>query len=228
MANDEAKKAAGRAAAALVENGMCIGLGSGSTANSFHIALAERMHKEGIRVEGVAPSRRTEEHCAALGIPLVRLGRERTLDLAVDGADEIGPGLALIKGGGGALVREKLVVAAAREFVVIADDTKAVPMLGEFPLPVAVIPFGWQTTQQRIREQFGVEPTVRGGEETPFLSDDGLYILDVPFQQIAEPAALYDKLRSVVGVVDCGLFIGMAHRALLGQTDGRVLEITRS
>jgi len=225
MSVDVGKKAAGFAAAQWVQDGMCLGLGSGSTANWFHIALAERIQREGIQVCGVAPSQRTEDHCASLGIPTVPLTAGMTLDLAVDGADEIAPDLSLIKGGGGALIREKIVVAAARSFIVIADSSKSVSCLGVFPLPIAVIPFGWESTQERLQDLLQVEVGIRGGKANPFVSDDGLYILDAHCQEIPDPITLYPQLRTLPGVADCGLFVQMAERAIVGHPDGTTTEM---
>ena len=224
MSSESGKQAAGRAAAAFVRDGMIVGLGSASTANAFHRALAERIQAEGLQIQGVAPSRPTEEHAASLGIPLIPLQSGMTLDLNVDGADEVDANLQLIKGGGGALVREKLVAAAAKEFIVVADASKSVPILGRFPLPVAVIPFGWTTTQARLESLFSVAAPIRGGAENPFVSDDQLYILDVSFGQIPDPAETLARLRAIIGVADAGLFVGMATRALFGNADGTVRE----
>jgi ribose 5-phosphate isomerase A len=225
--NEEAKRAAGQAAAALVRDGMTLGIGSGTTANHFQEALAARIRDEGLTVRGVAPSRISEEHARALGIPLAPLERGLILDLAVDGADEVDANLNLIKGGGGALVREKLVVAMAREFVVVADESKSVETLGAFPLSVAVIPFGWETTQDRMEEAFGVPASLRGGTDSPFVTDDGLYVLDMRFGHIEEPGDLLVRLRSLVGVADAGLFVGVASRAVFGNPDGSVWEVSR-
>lgn len=223
--SDTAKRAAGRAAAQLVRDGMVVGLGSGSTADFFHEALAERMRAEGLRVQGVAPSRRSEASAAKHGIPLAEPGV--SLDLAVDGADEVDPDLNLIKGGGGALVREKIVAASARELVIVADIGKSVVTLGTFPLPVAIVPFGWKATKCHIEGTFGVSTALRGGESTPFVSDDGLYVLDVHFADaggLPNPAETEARLRSIVGVAECGLFVCMTSRVLFGYPDGTVEE----
>lgn len=221
---DAGKQAAGRAAAARVTNGMCVGIGSGTTAACFIMALAERVQREGLRIKGIAPSLRSEELARAHGVPLIELTPETRPDLAVDGADEVDANLAIIKGGGGALVREKLVAAGAREFIIIADASKSVVTLGAFPLPVAVIPFGWMTTQKRLESAFQVPALIRGGAETPYVTDDGLYILDMAFGQILDPAETIARLRATVGVADAGLFVGMASRALFGNADGSVRE----
>lgn len=221
-----AKQAAARAAAQLVQDGMRIGLGSGSTTDFFHEALGERIRTEGLRIQGVAPSTQTEANARQQGIPLVEPGT--LLDLAVDGADEVDPDLNLIKGGGGALVREKIVAASAPELIIIADIRKSVPTLGTFPLPVAIMPFAWRATKSRIESTFGVSSTLRGGESTPFVSDDGLYILDIHFSDangIPNPAETEARLRSIVGVAECGLFVCMTTRVLFGHPDGSVEEV---
>ncbi|MBC7929743.1 MAG: ribose-5-phosphate isomerase RpiA, partial [Rubrivivax sp.] len=146
-----AKQRAGFKAVEYIEDGMTVGLGTGSTAYWLVERLGERV-REGLSVRGVPTSRRTEEQALGLGIPLVTFAEVQELDLAIDGADEIGPGLALVKGGGGALLREKLVAAAARRFVVIADAGKKVDVLGQFPLPVEVVPFAWEVTARRVAE----------------------------------------------------------------------------
>jgi ribose 5-phosphate isomerase A len=227
MDKEAGKKAASEAAVRLVQDGMVLGIGSGTTANHFQAALAERIQKEGLRVQAVSPSVRSEQHAAAIGIPMVPLSRGLVLDLAVDGADEVADDFSLIKGGGGALIREKLVVAAAREFIVVADDSKAVGTLGAFPLPVAIIPFAWEQTVDRIAAAFPVPITMRGGNDNLFVSDDGLYIADLHFGTIPDPAETHARLRSIYGVADCGLFVHLAHRVLLGSPEGQVREMTK-
>jgi ribose 5-phosphate isomerase A len=228
-----ARRAAARAAARLVEPGMTVGLGSGSTASLFIEALAERVRDEGLTLRaGVPTSRAAGEQAARLGLPVLPLGSAARPDLTVDGADEADPDLALIKGGGGALVQEKLVAVASRELVIVADADKAVATLGAFPLPVAVVPFGWETTRERVVAAVGQEdvPAARretGGAGEPFVTDDGLYILDLRVGRIPDPAALERALKQIVGVVDCGLFTGLASRVLFGQADGSVVERVR-
>jgi ribose 5-phosphate isomerase A len=227
--NEAAKEAAGRAAAALVEDGMLVGLGTGTTAKHFVAALGERMRAEGLRLRGCVPtSGRAEALGRAAGLPLVPLTRENTPDLTVDGADEIDPVLHLIKGGGGALVREKLVAVSSREMVVIADATKLVPTLGAFPLPVAVFPFGWENTLARLEDAVGAPAALRpapDGSGAPYVSDDGLHVIDLRLGAIPDPAGLQARLRAVTGVAEVGLFVGIARRALIGSDDGTVREV---
>jgi ribose 5-phosphate isomerase A len=224
VANEAAKQAAARAAAAAVQNGMIVGLGTGTTAVFFVEALAERVrrgHLTGVR--GVSTSRASEGIASRHGLPLVTLTPLLRPDLSVDGADEVErESLALIKGGGGALVREKLVAVAARRFVVIADESKLVARLGAFPLPVAVFPFGWETTRARIEMALGVSPRLREKDGAPFVTDDGLYLLDLPIGRIDDPAETERRVKAIVGVAEVGLFVGVAHEVLLGQADGGV------
>jgi ribose 5-phosphate isomerase A len=205
----------------LVEDGMRVGLGTGTTAYWLVERLGERARDEGLRVRCVPTSRRTEEQARSLGIPLATLGELGELDVAVDGADEIGPGLALIKGGGGALLREKLVAAAARRFVVIADRSKKVEVLGRFPLPVEVVQFGWELTAHRVAGAVNVEPVLRrdaNGE--PFVTDNGNFILDCRCGAIPDPAQLERELKSLTGVVESGLFVNMADLAVIADDEG--------
>jgi ribose 5-phosphate isomerase A len=217
------KKAAGEAAARLVEPGMTVGLGTGSTAAWFVRALAARK----LDILGVATSNATAELAASLGMRLGELGEVREIDLTVDGADEIGPGLSLIKGGGAALLREKLVWEASRRCVVIADAAKRVPALGRFPLPIEVVAFGHETTALRICDalaecDIGVAARLRMKDGQPVRTDNGNLIYDAPCGRIDEPSALAAALKSVTGVVDHGLFLDLADMALVGQAEGVV------
>ena len=217
----DAKQRAGFRAAEFVEDGMSVGLGTGSTAYWLVERLAERVRDEDLRVRCVPTSRRTEEQARALGLTLVSLGEMTELDLAIDGADEVGPDLALIKGGGGALLREKLVASAARRFVVIADASKRVEVLGRFPLPVEVVPFAWELTARRVAAVTKVEPVLRraeGGET--YVTDNGNYILDCRCGRIPDPARTERELKSLTGVVESGLFVGMADLAVVSTDEG--------
>jgi ribose 5-phosphate isomerase A len=220
---DAQKRAAGEAAAALVESGMVVGLGTGSTAAWFVRALAAR----GLDVTCVSTSQATADLAAGLGMKLAELGETREIDLTVDGADEIGPGLSLIKGGGAALLREKLVWEASRRCVVIADAAKSVKTLGQFPLPIEVVAFGHKTTALRICDvlveaEIGAAPRLRMKDGQPVRTDGGNLIYDAACGRIEEPAALALALalKSVTGVVDHGLFLDLADQALIGTPDG--------
>lgn len=217
----DAKQRAGFKAAEFVEDGMAVGLGTGSTAYWMVERLGERVRDEGLRVRCVPTSRRTEEQALHLGIPLVSLGEVGSLDLAIDGADEIGPQLALIKGGGGALLREKLVAGAARRFVVIADASKRVDVFGRFPLPVEVVPFAWELTARRVAAVTNAEALLRRGEGgEAYLTDNGNYILDCRCGEIPDPARTERELKALTGVVESGLFVGMADLAVIADDDG--------
>jgi ribose 5-phosphate isomerase A len=221
------KLAAAREAVTLVEDRMIVGLGSGTTSELFIYLLSKRMDMGGPRVTGVPTSKRVAEYAATRGIPLAELEDVPHIDLAVDGADEIQPrGLGLIKGGGGALLREKLVAAAASRLCIIADRSKLVSRLGErWAVPVIVVPFGWRQTADRIR-RLGGEPSLRQAGGGPLVTDDGLYILDCRFGPIAEPGRLASELKGVLGVVEHGLFVGMAQQAIVAGEDG--IEILRA
>lgn len=220
---DDQKRAAGEAAAALVENGMTVGLGTGSTAAWFVKALAAR----GVDILGVPTSVATAELAKSLGVRLGELGAVKSIDLTVDGADEIGPALSLIKGGGAALLREKLVWEASKRCVVIADAEKRVAKLGKFPLPIEVVAFGHETTALRICDalaecDLGVAPRLRLKDGVPVKTDGGNLIYDAACGRIEDPAQLADALKSVTGVVDHGLFLDLADVALVGTADGVV------
>ncbi|HEY8574542.1 ribose-5-phosphate isomerase RpiA [Phenylobacterium sp.] len=217
------KRAAGDAAAQLVESGMVVGLGTGSTAVWFVRALAARK----LDVLCVATSSSTQALGEELGLRFGELGETREIDLTVDGADEIGPGLSLIKGGGAALLREKLVWEASRRCVVIADAAKQVNTLGKYPLPIEVVAFGHKTTALRICDalaecDLGVAPRMRVKDGAPVRTDGGNLIYDVACGRIEEPAALASALKSVTGVVDHGLFLDLADLALIGAETGVV------
>jgi ribose 5-phosphate isomerase A len=220
-----AKRLAGERAVELVEDGMTVGLGTGSTAYWAVARLGQRVRDEGLRVRGVPTSRRTEEQARGLNIPLVTFADVREIDLTVDGADEIGPGLALIKGGGGALLREKLVAAASRRMVVVADSSKLVGALGRFPLPVEVVPFAWEVTTRRVAEATRCEPVPRREGGGLYVTDNGNYILDCPCGEITDPAALERELKLLPGVVESGLFVRLASLAFLANEAGEVETI---
>lgn len=223
MTNDieSYKQMAASAGAGLVEDGMVIGLGTGTTAAFLVRSLAERL-RGGLRIAGAVPtSQATAQLAASLGIPLVSLDRYPELDLAIDGADEIDPQLHLIKGGGGALLREKIVATAARHFVVIGDSSKLVPRLGtRFALPVEIVPFALGPVQRRL-EALGARALLRTRANEPFLTDNQNYILDCQFPGgIADPQALQARIRAIVGVVEHGLFLGLTWRALVAGPGG--------
>jgi ribose 5-phosphate isomerase A len=225
MSADAQKRAAGEAAADLVEPGMRVGLGTGSTAAWFVRALAERGLE---RLRCVPTSEQTAALARELGLPLAELDAVGSLDLTVDGADEVGPGLALIKGAGGALLREKLVWEASARCVCIADAGKRVEALGAaYPLPIEVIPFGAKGTVNRIADvlsefEIGAMPRLRSRDGAPVLTDSGNLLYDVACRRIDDPAALGAALKSLTGVVEHGLFLDLADEALIGTDEGVV------
>lgn len=217
-----AKRAAAYAAADLVEAGMKIGLGSGSTFLLTIERLRERIAKDGLVVSGVPSSKATAAAAAAAGITLLDLEQVDRLDLAIDGADEVDPQKNLIKGGGGAHVRERIVAACAKELVVIVDDKKMVSVLGAgFALPIEVLQFGWKQAE-RMLIATGCTVSRREQDGAPFVSDNGNYVLDCKYESIEDPAWLAEQLHSIVGIVDHGLFVGMAGRVLVGDASGKV------
>lgn len=231
MSVDDYKRAAALKALEYVTDGMRVGIGTGSTADHFTRALGEAVAL-GLKVIGVATSERTEALARASGIPLVEMDAIMSLDLTVDGADEIDPSLRLIKGGGGALLREKIVASASQKVLIIADDAKLVPELGAFPLPVEVSPFAWKTTVRRIRDnlsRFDVGNVAvalrRNKANSVFVTDGGHYIIDCDLRRIGDPDGLAAFLKGVPGVMEHGLFIGLASAAIIGGPDGvRILR----
>ena len=217
------RRQAAEAAAALVEPGMSVGLGTGRTALLFVEALAARV-REGLDVaDVVATSGGIAAAAEERGLRLrdmMAADVAPAVDIAVDGADEIDGQLRLVKGGGGSLLREKIVAQMAARFVVIADEAKKVARLGAFPLPVEVVPFGWHVTAGRIAAATGVAPVLRGGPATPFVSDNGNHILDCPLGAIDDPQALVARLLAIPGVVEHGLFLEEATEALIGTPAG--------
>jgi ribose 5-phosphate isomerase A len=224
---DTWKQMAGAASVQFIEDGMLIGLGTGSTAAHMVRALAERM-KQGLRITGAVPSSdATHELASSLGIPLTDLDTHPALDLYIDGADEVDPQLNLLKGAGGALVREKVVASAARRFIVIVDINKLVERLvTRFPVPVEVIPFAVTPVRKRL-ESLGAIVTVRKVAEKPFITDNHNMILDCAFPQgVNDPHALNEQMIHIIGVVGTGLFLNMAERVIVGGPNG-VHTLTR-
>ena len=218
------KTEAARAALAHVEDGMKLGIGTGSTAEAFVRLLAKKV-AGGLNIIGVPTSERTAALCRELGVKLATLEEEPRLDLTIDGADEVGPELVLVKGGGGALLREKIVAAASRRMIVIADDTKNVETLGRFPLPIEINPFGMRATIAAIGEaatSLGLSGplAVREKDGKPFVTDGGHMIVDASFGRIPDPRALSAALHAIPGVVEHGLFIDLADLAILAGPSG--------
>ncbi|MGE4060448.1 MAG: ribose-5-phosphate isomerase RpiA [Sphingomonadales bacterium] len=230
MSAEEWKRQAALAALDAVEPGMRLGIGTGSTAEAFVRVLADRV-RQGLSVIGVATSERTARLAEAEGIAMTSLDKEPELDLTIDGADEIGPDLALIKGGGGALLREKIVASASRRMLVVADAGKKVQILGRFPLPIEIVRFGREATERAVTalaRKLGLSGPIalRTSGGLPYVTDEGHYILDASFGRIPDPEALAASLNAVPGVVEHGLFIGIATEAIVAGPGG-VERLTR-
>ncbi len=213
---------------------MIVGLGTGSTSAHFVRQLGERV-RQGLRVKGVPTSEATRNLAEQVGVPLLEISQVTSIDVDVDGADEVDPSFRLIKGGGGALLREKIVASASKRMVVIADETKWVETLGAFPLPVEVTRFGFALTQERVHEALretgceGDEVVLRvsGKANEPVITDGGNYILDAHAKRIPDAEALGAALKSIAGVVEHGLFLGLAHTVILGKAKGAEIKQPR-
>ena len=225
---DKAKFVCAKRASQFVESGMKVGLGTGSTAAWLVRCLGEMVRDEGLRIKGVPTSTRTAELARQVGIEVVSLDEAKWLDLTIDGADEFDGEFNLIKGGGGALLQEKIVATASDRMVVIADVGKEVETLGKFPLPVEVIPFGWQTTQALVEETLvsmdvlGRESTLRMNGDVPYVTDEGNHIIDLHLKRIGNARQLALILNQMPGVVENGLFVDICDAVVLGYGDGRV------
>ncbi len=225
---DKAKFVAAKRAVSFVENGMKVGLGTGSTAAWMVRCLGERVRDEGLKIVGVPTSTRTAELARQVGIHVTSLDEAKWLDVTIDGADEFDQQLALIKGGGAALLQEKIVATASDLMIVIADAAKEVQQLGAFPLPIEVIPFGWQTTKALVEEMLvsmdvlARDVSLRMNGERPLVTDESNYILDLHLKRIGNPRQLALVLNQIPGVVENGLFIDICDIVVIGHGDGRV------
>lgn len=226
---DTAKFVAARRAVEFVQDGMRVGLGTGSTAAWMVRCLGERVRDEGLHITGVPTSGRTAELARQVGIPVMSLDEAKWLDLTIDGADEFDGKLNLIKGGGAALLQEKIVATASDQMIVIADVAKEVAHLGQFPLPVEVVPFGWQTTKALIEETLvsldvlGRECTLRMNGDRPLVTDEANYLVDLHLKRIGNPRQMALVLNQIPGVVENGLFIDICDVVVVGHGDGRVV-----
>jgi ribose 5-phosphate isomerase A len=215
---DLKKKAVGEKAVEYIQDGMTIGLGSGTTVYWMMKKLGELINK-GLNVRGVPSSLRTEGWAKEFGIPLVYFSEVSKLDLAIDGADEVDTEFNLIKGGGGSLLREKLVNDAADQLIIVVDESKLVQKLGAFPLPVEVVTFGWENTVRKI-STLDCTPKLRMKDGEVFVSNNGNYIVDCEFTSISDPATLHQQLKLILGVVETGLFINMTDKVVVGEENG--------
>jgi ribose 5-phosphate isomerase A len=224
LSTQEQKQLAAAVAVEFVENRMIVGLGSGSTSELAIRLLAEKV-KAGLKIVGVPTSVTTEKLAKRLRIPVAGdFGSLKKVDLTIDGADEVDPQLNLIKGGGGALTREKIVASRSERVIIIVDEKKLVRRLGKISLPVEVLPFGWRSTMEILRS-FGARAKLREQKpDTPFRTDNGNYIVDCVFGKIKNPPSLAQQLKNIVGVVEVGLFVGRADLVVVGRSNGRVEE----
>jgi ribose 5-phosphate isomerase A len=219
------KMQAAQRALELVQPGMTVGLGSGSTATMWINLVGEQVRDHGLKIRAIASSEDSEKLGRSYGIPFTNFEETKSLDLTVDGADEVAPGLALIKGGGGKLLREKIVASASKRFVVVVDQSKVVEKLGRFPLPVEVIQMAEPLVSRELRE-IGFTPKIRLNKDaSPYITDEGNLILDCSGLLIDDPQAMATRLDSIVGVVEHGLFLGMAERVFIAE-EGQVVERT--
>lgn len=220
------KRVAGEHAATFVRSGMVVGLGTGSTAIHAVRAIGRRVRDEGLDVQGVPTSQATGRAARRQKIPLTNLEEHPRVDLTIDGADEVDPKLNLIKGRGGALLREKVVAQASRRLVIIVDPSKVVPRLGATPLPVEVLRFGWNATRTRL-QRLPSRARLREADGEPFVSDNKNYIIDCSFRRIRDARRLEGDINSIAGVVENGLFVGLATAVVVGHDDGTVKVLRR-
>jgi ribose 5-phosphate isomerase A len=214
------KQAAALKAVEFVKDGMVVGLGTGSTAKHMVIALGEKV-RAGMKLRGIPTSHDTAELARRCGVPLIDTENTWTIDVAIDGADQVDPHFNLIKGGGGALLKEKIVAASAREFIVLVDHTKRVPVLGHpFPLPIEVVPFGWGSTAREIEALTKSKVTLRQRNGAPFKTEAGHVIVDVHLSRIDSPRELEILLNQIPGVVETGLFVGRTDLLIVGTPQG--------
>lgn len=214
------KKLAGEKAVQYVKDGMIVGLGTGSTVYWTIKKLGELV-RDGLDIRGIPTSKNTEELAIEEGIPLISLSEIGQLDITIDGADEVNPDLQLIKGGGGALLREKLIASISKRLVIVVDESKCVSRLGRFPLPVEVTPFGVEITSKQL-QVLGCTPKLRTEKDIPYKTDNGNYILDCSFSSISEPIELTNKINMLPGVVENGLFVNMAEIIVVAKKDGHI------
>ncbi|MBW7473487.1 ribose-5-phosphate isomerase RpiA [Paenibacillus oenotherae] len=220
-----AKKTAAEKAVEYIKDGMTVGLGTGSTAYWAIRRIGERV-QEGLNIRAIATSRASEELAVELGIAMMSSSEAVELDLTIDGADEVDRSWSLIKGGGGALLREKIVASISKQLIIIVDESKVKERLGGFALPVEVIPFGYEITMRQLSAT-GCTPVLRMLEGKPYWTDNGNYIVDCDYGDILHPSQLAIRINAIPGVVDNGLFVGMAGQVIVGYGDGTVKQLER-
>lgn len=226
MANDAEKEVAARASLKYLHDGQIVGLGTGSTATIAIRLLGERV-RAGLKIRGIPTSIASRDLATRLGIPLTTFEEVQQIDVTIDGADEFDPALNLIKGGGGAMLREKIVASASKQLVIVTDSSKQVPMLGKFPLPVEIIGFAEPLIAKKITDLGAQVVRRQDGSGKPYMTDEGHHILDCHFGQIPDPPALARTLSEMAGIVEHGLFVGMASVVLMAKA-GQVEEMRRS
>jgi ribose 5-phosphate isomerase A len=224
---NRARLAASAHAASLVQQDMLVGLGTGRASTAVIQELGRRIREDGLRFTGVPTSEPSRAVALEAGISLALADEISRLDLTLDGADEADNALNVTKGGGGALVREKLLARASAQLALVIETPKHVARLGQFPVPVAIIPFAWRSTRERVLRHCVGANVRMGGERRPYITDDGLFILDLQTGPIDDPSALEQALKAEVGVVEVGLFVGLCDLLIIGREDGSVDEIRR-
>jgi ribose 5-phosphate isomerase A len=219
------KQLAAEKALSFIKSGMIVGLGTGSTAYWAIEMIGEKVKKNELQIKAIATSKRSEEQARSLGIPIVSFAEIDQIDITIDGADEADEQLNLIKGGGGALLREKIVASNSRELNIIVDESKLVKHLGKFSLPVETVVFGWEKVFQKLKA-LGCVPKLRMENNHPYITDNSNYIIDCAFGEIQDPPALHEKINSIVGVVENGLFIHLATKVIAGFENGDIKIFT--
>ncbi len=216
-----AKQIAASKAVSFIKTGMIVGLGTGSTAYWAIEMIGEKVKNKELKIKAIATSKRSEEQALSLGIPIVSFAEIDKIDITIDGADETDENLNLIKGGGGALLREKIVASNSDQLIIVVDESKLVKHLGKFSLPVETVVFGWEKVFQKLSMLHSF-PKLRSGPDKPYVTDNGNYIIDCAFGEILDPAELHEKINLIVGVVENGLFINMASKVIAGFENGDV------
>ena len=221
----DAKRNAAERAVDYIQDGMIVGLGTGSTAYWAIQKLGYKV-QEGLNIKAIATSVQSEKLAKELGIPIITFSEINEIDITIDGADEVDPNLHMIKGGGGALLREKIVAAASKQFIVVVDESKLVNCLGTFPLPIEIVKFGFELTIKKL-QLLECEPRLRKKENKAYVTDNGNYIVDCHFNRIENPEELHNRLNLLPGIVDNGLFVNMTRKVIVGYRNGDIKELVK-